>query len=277
VKCLVGFYAPDKGMVLIDGREIPVATPRDAARLGIGMVYQHFTLVPSMSVAENLVVAGGSLPAILNWRREREKLAAFMDTLPFAIPLDRPAASLAAGEKQKVELVKQLYLKRRLLILDEPTSVLTPDEADEVLGLVKDLANRKQLTALIITHKFREVLAYADDVSVLRRGRFAGGGSVAGLGVERMAEMMVGSPLARDAAARAERPQPPEAPPRLVVAAARCGWTANRMPGGARRWPGIRSTACRKNPCATPAWPACRWPTIWPCATTTGRPWPVSA
>ena len=217
VKCLVGFYTPDSGMVLIDGRETPIATPREAARLGIGMVYQHFTLVPSMSVAENLVIAGGSLPAVLNWRQEREKLAAFMDTLPFNIPLDRPAASLAAGEKQKVELVKQLYLKRRLLILDEPTSVLTPDEADEVLGLVKDLANHKQLTALIITHKFREVLAYADDVSVLRRGRFAGGGSVAGLGVERMAEMMVGSPMAQDSATRADRPQPPDAAPRLVV------------------------------------------------------------
>jgi simple sugar transport system ATP-binding protein len=113
--------------------------------------------------------------------------------------------------------VKQLYLKRRLLILDEPTSVLTPDEADEVLGLVKDLATRKQLTALIITHKFREVLAYADDVSVLRRGRFAGGGGVAELGVACMAEMMVGSPMARDSGDRPDRPPPSDGPARLVV------------------------------------------------------------
>lgn len=217
VKCLVGFYAPDSGSVLIDDRETGIASPRDAGHLGIGMVYQHFTLVPSMSVAENLVVAGGDLPAVLNWREERERLAAFMDTLPFKLPLDRPAASLAAGEKQKVELVKQLYLKRRLLILDEPTSVLTPDEADEVLGLVKDLANRKELTALVITHKFREVLAYANDVSVLRRGRYAGGGSVSDLGVARMAEMMVGNPVARDAGERSDRPPPGEGPARLVV------------------------------------------------------------
>jgi simple sugar transport system ATP-binding protein len=217
VKCLVGFYTPDQGTVVIDGRETAIDTPRDASRLGIGMVYQHFTLVPSMTVAENLVIARGELPALLDWRRERAQLAEFMATLPFKIPLDRPAASLAAGEKQKVELVKQLYLRRRLLILDEPTSVLTPDEADEVLGLVKDLANRKQLTVLIITHKFREVLAYADEVSVLRRGRQAGSGGVAELGVERMAEMMVGSPVARDATPRASRPVPPDAPPRLVV------------------------------------------------------------
>lgn len=210
VKCLVGFYTPDTGTVIIDGRETEIATPRNASHLGIGMVYQHFTLVPSMTVAENLVIARGDLPALLNWRQEREQLAAFMDTLPFKLPLDLPAASLAAGEKQKVELVKQLYLQRRLLILDEPTSVLTLDEADEVLGLVREMATQKKLTALIITHKFREVLAYADDVSVLRRGCFAGGGTVAELGVERMAEMMVGNPVARDRASRSTRLPPQE-------------------------------------------------------------------
>lgn len=217
VKCLVGFYGADQGTILADGREVEIPTPRVASQLGIGMVYQHFTLVPSMSVAENLVVARGALPTLLNWREERARLAAFMDTLPFKIALDKPAAALAAGEKQKVEIIKQLYLQRRLLILDEPTSVLTLDEADEVLGLIKDLANNKQLSVLIITHKFREVTAYADDVTVLRRGRFAGSGSVAQLSVEQMAEMMVGSAVAGDAAPRAPRKAVAEAPPRLAV------------------------------------------------------------
>lgn len=216
VKCLVGFYSADQGMVMVDNREVEIPTPREASGLGIGMVYQHFTLVPSMTVAENLVIARGALPALLNWRAERAQLAAFMDTLPFRIDLDKTAASLAAGEKQKVEIIKQLYLRRRLLILDEPTSVLTPDEADEVLGLIKNLANAKQLTALIITHKFREVMAYADDVTVLRRGRQAGSGRVSELSVERMAEMMVGSPVAH-AGVRAPRAAPTQAPPRLVV------------------------------------------------------------
>ena len=217
VKCLVGFYRADSGTVLINGREAGISNPREASEFGIGMVYQHFTLVPSMTVAENLVVARGALPAILNWQEERERLAAFLATIPFRIPLDKPAGSLAAGEKQKVEIIKQLYLQRRLLILDEPTSVLTPDEADEALGLVKELARKKQLTALIITHKFREVLAYADDVTVLRRGRLTGSGNVGELSVERMAEMMVGSTLARDVSSRAARPAVPDSPPRLNV------------------------------------------------------------
>jgi len=217
VKCLVGFYTQDSGEVMIDKRQVVIPSPREASRFGIGMVYQHFTLVPSMTVAENLVLARGALPAFINWQEERENLSSFMATLPFKIALDKQAGSLAAGEKQKVELIKQLYLQRRLLILDEPTSVLTPDEADEVLGLVKDLTNKKELTALIITHKFREVTAYADDVTVLRRGKFAGNGSVATTSTEKMAEMMVGSPLARDTATRESRPAISSETPRLIV------------------------------------------------------------
>ena len=102
------------------------------------MVYQHFTLVPSMTVAENLVMARDDVPAVHpTGARERERLAAFMTTVPFRVPLDEPVVALAAGEKQKVEILKQLYLQRRFMILDEPTSVLTPAEADEVLGMLK--------------------------------------------------------------------------------------------------------------------------------------------
>jgi simple sugar transport system ATP-binding protein len=217
VKCLVGFYSPDAGQILIDNREVAIATPRDASQLGIGMVYQHFTLAPGMTVAENLVLARGTLPAFINWKAEREQLAAFIATLPFKVPLDKAAGSLAAGEKQKVEIIKQLYLQRRLLILDEPTSVLTPDEADEVLGFVKDLALKQQLTALIITHKFREVTAYADDFTVLRRGKFTGNGKVGEVAIERMAEMMVGSPIVQHANNKTQRPPTQEQAPRLDI------------------------------------------------------------
>jgi simple sugar transport system ATP-binding protein len=217
VKCLVGFYTADQGTVLVDNREVRIANPKDASQLGIGMVYQHFTLVPSMTVAENLVVARGALPAFINWQEERARLADFMATLPFKIALDKPAGALAAGEKQKVEIIKQLYLQRRLLILDEPTSVLTPDEADEVLGLIGDLTRQKLLSVLIITHKFREVTAYADAVTVLRRGRYAGSGTLSELTTENMAEMMVGSPIAQDVAPREQRPATPDLPARLVI------------------------------------------------------------
>jgi general nucleoside transport system ATP-binding protein len=193
VKCLVGFYRPDAGEIQIDGRECEIRSPQDAHAAGIGMVYQHFTLVPSMTAAENLVMSRADVPAIVRWKEERERLAAFMQTVPFKIPLDKPVSRLAAGEKQKLEILKQLYLQRRFMILDEPTSVLTPEEADEVLGMLKGLARAGMVTVLMITHKFREVMAFADTATVLRRGKLTGGGAVADLDTTKLAEMMVGS------------------------------------------------------------------------------------
>jgi simple sugar transport system ATP-binding protein len=157
------------------------------------MVYQHFTLVPSMTVAENLVMARDDVPAVVRWREERERLRAFMTTVPFTVDLDARISQLAAGEKQKVEILKQLYLRRRFVILDEPTSVLTPTEADEVLGMLRAMSRAGEITVLMITHKFREVMAFADTVSVLRRGRLAGEGRVADLNPAALAEMMVGT------------------------------------------------------------------------------------
>ena len=171
VKCVAGFQRAEEGSILIDGREQDIANPVVARQLGIGMVYQHFTLAPGMTVAENLLLAGGKTPALIDWKKKRAELEAFLATTPFSLDLDVTPSSLAAGEKQKLELLKQLYLRPRLLILDEPTSVLTPQEADEVLGHVRDFAKSGMCTVLIITHKFREVMAYADSVTVLRRGR----------------------------------------------------------------------------------------------------------
>src|SRR5262245_62295251 len=99
-----------------------------------------------------------------------------MASVPFRLDLDRPVARLAAGEKQKVEILKQLYLRRRFMILDEPTSVLTPAEADQVLGMLRAMTRAGQVTVLMITHKLREVMAFADDVAVLRRGKLVGKG-----------------------------------------------------------------------------------------------------
>ncbi len=192
VKCIMGYYRPDEGGVIIDEREHEIDNPRVAHALGIGMVYQHFTLVPSMTVLENLVMSRADVPARIHWPSERARVAAFMDRMPFQVPLDVPVARLAAGEKQKVEILKQIYLECRFLILDEPTSVLTPEEADEILGLLRHMTRAGQLTVLIITHKFREVLAFADEVSVLRRGRMVGGGRVAELDVDAMARLMIG-------------------------------------------------------------------------------------
>jgi len=193
VKCLVGYDQPDAGQITVGGRERDIRSPHDAHALGIGMVYQHFTLVPSMTVAENLVMARDDVPAVVNWQAEWDRLSAFMATVPFRLELDRPVARLAAGEKQKVEILKQLYLRRRFMILDEPTSVLTPAEADEVLGMLRAMTRAGDVTVLMITHKLREVMAFAEEVAVLRRGKLVGRGRMAELTPTVLAQLMVGT------------------------------------------------------------------------------------
>jgi simple sugar transport system ATP-binding protein len=215
VKCVAGSQRPEGGAILLDGREHDIATPVIARTLGIGMVYQHFTLAPGMNVAENLLLAGGRTPALIDWKKERAALNAFLETTPFKLDLDATPAGLAAGEKQKLELLKQLYLKPRLLILDEPTSVLTPQEADEVLAYVRAVARRGECTVLMITHKFREVMAYADEVTVLRRGKRVQGAKVAGTTPEQLAQAMIGDSAASASALVAEG----SAAPRAVTAA----------------------------------------------------------
>jgi ABC-type uncharacterized transport system ATPase subunit len=204
VKCIVGYYQPDDGAVMVDAREHDVRSPTVARDLGIGMVYQHFTVVPGMTVAENLLLARGRLPAVIDWDLARAELRHFMDGSPFRLDLDATPAQLSAGEKQKLEILKQLFLKPRLLILDEPTSVLTPQEADEVLGALRERAHAGDCSVLLITHKFREVTEHADDVSVLRRGRLVASGPVAQHPPALLAQAMVGegkataSPLVRE-------------------------------------------------------------------------------
>src|SRR5271168_3041848 len=206
VKCIMGFYIADRGQLLLDGEEVAVRNPRDAQALGVGMVYQHFTLVPALTAAENLVVSRADAPAVIEWRKELKALESFLDRMPFRVPLHKPVSGMAAGEKQRLEILKLLYLDQRFLILDEPTSVLTPGEADEILGLLRAMAHRGEITALMITHKFREVEAFCDDVSVLRRGAKVGGGKVGQLTTRDMAAMMIGDAVVRPSAARVAQP-----------------------------------------------------------------------
>jgi len=202
VKCIMGFYKPDRGQLLIDGTETTVRNPRDAQALGVGMVYQHFTLVPALTAAENLVVSRADAPGVIDWRKERRALEAFLDTMPFRVPLKKPVSAMAAGEKQKLEILKLLYLNQRFLILDEPTSVLTPGEADEILGLLRGMAHRGEITVAMISHKFREVEAFCDDFTVLRRGARVGGGKVGAVSTRDMAAMMIGDAVVRPSASR---------------------------------------------------------------------------
>ena len=205
VKCIMGYYRPDAGRLLVDGVPRDVSSPRQAHDLGLGLVYQHFTLVPNMTAAENLVLGRRDLPLRIDWKIERARMEAFERTMPFRVDLDAPVSGMAAGEKQKLEVLKQLYLGARVLILDEPTSVLTPAEADQVLGLLRQDADVGELSVVLITHKLREVLTFARDVTVLRDGRAVGESAVAELDEARLTRMMFGESAALAPAAREER------------------------------------------------------------------------
>jgi simple sugar transport system ATP-binding protein len=151
---------------------------------------------------------------VVNWGRERADLAAFMARMPFAVRLDAEVGSLAAGERQKTEILKQLYLLRRFIVLDEPTSVLTPQEAEEMLTLVRELAHSGAISVVIITHKLKEVAQFVDDVTVFRRGRVAGRGDARALGPAALTAMMIGEP---NAPARPERSGAPGTDARLRI------------------------------------------------------------
>jgi len=204
VKCIMGYYKAEEGEVLFGNKQQIIENPNEAMNLGIGMVYQHFTLIPNMTVAENIVLSRPSLPGVINWPKEMKELEIKMKEMPFYIPLDAQINKLAAGEKQKVEIIKQLMLDVKILILDEPTSVLTPNEADEVLGKIKQMTQERGMSVLIITHKFREVMNFADEVTVLRKGEYAGSAQVKDVTPEYLANMMVGSEIINESLQRDE-------------------------------------------------------------------------
>ncbi|MFM7753753.1 MAG: ABC transporter ATP-binding protein [Cyanobium sp.] len=208
VKCIMGFFPPSSGEIYLDDQLQTIHSPRDAQGLGLGMVYQHFTAIPALTVAENLVLSRFPLPSLIHWRVERHRLREFLAGAPFQLDLDARVSELAAGQKQKLEILRQLVLGCRLLILDEPTSVLTPSEADEVLGQLQAAVKAKRLSVLMITHKFREVLAFAERVSVLRRGQLVAEGPVSAFSVDTLAEQMLGHPPERESWQRQPRLNP---------------------------------------------------------------------
>ncbi|HEX3717576.1 MAG TPA: ABC transporter ATP-binding protein [Verrucomicrobiae bacterium] len=227
VKCVMGFHPADEGDILVRDHSRDIRSPHDAQKFGIGMVYQHFTLVPSMTVAENLLLPRNDIPAVIDWKSEWRRLEEFLATAPFKVDLQMPASQLAAGQKQKAEILKQLYLQSRILILDEPTSVLTPQEADEVLGLLRQMVLAKKLSIILITHKFKQVTDFCDEITVMRRGKFAGAGKVKDLTVADMSRMMLGEQRVVAAVKRVEREV---GPPALEISNL-CADKDNGLPG----------------------------------------------
>ncbi|WP_069816398.1 ABC transporter ATP-binding protein [Streptomyces sp. TP-A0874] len=190
---LVGLHQPDSGTIRIRGAAERIDGPADASRLGIGMVHQHFTLVPSMTVAENVYL--GRQPRRWGILADREAMRtscrALLERYGFDLDPDQRVGSLTVGQRQRVEIIKALAFDADILILDEPTAVLTPSEVDELMGIIANLRERG-CTVLFITHKLREVKAVADRVTVIRHGESVGTRSTEGLAEAEIASLMVG-------------------------------------------------------------------------------------
>ncbi len=166
---LSGLYRPDAGRIFVAGQPVRIRGPRDAVRLGIGMVHQHFELVGHFTALENIVL-GREGGAVLAPRRLRAEVEALMERFGLAVPLDREVRTLPVGTQQKVEILKALYRGAQVLILDEPTTLLTPQEVDALFGTLRRLV-ASGLGVVFITHKLQEVLRTSDRITVMRRGR----------------------------------------------------------------------------------------------------------
>ena len=187
-----GLYAPDAGELLVDGRTVRFTSSADAIAAGIGMVHQHFQLVPVLTVAENVVlgreIARGPL---LDLEAAREVVRRLSSQYGLTVEPDARVSDLSVGAQQRVELIKALYRDADILILDEPTAVLTPGEVDEFFGVIRSLVAEGK-SIVFITHKLREVLAVADRVTVMRGGRVVGEADPATVTTQELASMMVG-------------------------------------------------------------------------------------
>src|SRR5262249_52989107 len=172
---LYGLYRADEGEILLNGKPVTFSSAKDAIRSGIGMVHQHFMLIPVMTAAENIVL--GDEPTeghvLLDYREARRKVDEISRTFGFFIEPDRLIADMTVGQQQRVEIVKALYRHADILILDEPTAVLTPQEATELFGILNSL-KLDGMSIIFISHKLNEVLEIADRITVLRRGKNVG-------------------------------------------------------------------------------------------------------
>jgi general nucleoside transport system ATP-binding protein len=196
MKILYGMQRPDEGTIRVDGRDVSFHDPGDAIDAGVGMVHQHFMLADNLTVLENVVL--GSEPrtgrVLLDLRTARARIREISDAYGLGVDPDRLVGDLGVGERQRVEILKVLYRGARILILDEPTAVLVPQEVDELFGNLRDL-KAEGLTVLFISHKLDEVLAVADEVTVIRRGTTVATVDPATTSARQLAELMVGSEL----------------------------------------------------------------------------------
>ena len=211
MKILYGLYSPDEGSIFVDGEEVRIKDPKDAVSRGIGMVHQHFTLIPPLTVAENIVLGaeprkGASL--------DMEKAISSTDELceRYGLRVDPRAkvANLSVGEQQRVEILKTLYREARILVLDEPTAVLTPQETEDLFSVLKELV-ADGLSIILITHKLGELIGVGDNITIIRDGKVVDTVEATGTDEGALARLMVG----REVLLRVEKDEAKIGEPRL--------------------------------------------------------------
>lgn len=192
---LFGMYQPEVGSIKIRGKEVKISNPNVANDLGIGMVHQHFKLVENFTVTENIIL--GCEPKkglVIDIKSAAKKIQELSDTYELKVDPYAKIEDISVGMQQRVEIIKMLYRDAEVLILDEPTAVLTPQEIEELMKIMKNLINEGK-SIILITHKLKEIKAVADFCTVIRRGKYVGSVDVKATSEQKMAEMMVGRPV----------------------------------------------------------------------------------
>ena len=213
---LSGIYYPDAGQIFVDGREVSIRSPKDAFDLGIGMIHQHFKLVDVFTAAEN-VILGLPEQGRINRKAIAQKVQAICDRYGFEIDPNQKVYDMTVSQKQTLEIVKVLYRGANVLILDEPTAVLTPQETEKLFAVIRNMkADGKAI--VIITHKLHEVLAVSDRVAIVRKGEYVGDVPTAEATELSLTEMMVGKKVALNI----DRPEPVDPQLRLSVRNLNC-------------------------------------------------------
>ena len=208
---LSGIYFPDEGQIFIDDKEVLIRSPKDAFDLKIGMIHQHFKLVDVLTAAENIVL-GLHDGKRLDLEKVKTRVREICDAYGFDVDPDEKIYNMSVSQKQTVEIVKVLYRGADILILDEPTAVLTPQETDKLFAVLRNMRNDGK-AIVIITHKLHEVEDLSDRVAVLRQGQFIGDMPTRESSAQEMTNMMVGHPVTLNI----ERPEPVDPKPRVEV------------------------------------------------------------
>ena len=192
---LFGLYQPEAGEIHKNGKKVKINNPNDATALGIGMVHQHFKLVDVFTVLDNIILGAETTKlGFLQKKEARKKVEAISEKYGLKVDLDAKVEDITVGMQQRVEILKMLYRDNEILIFDEPTAVLTPQEIDELMATMKDFA-REGKSILFISHKLNEIMAVADRVTVLRKGKYVGTVNTADTDKQKLSNMMVGRPV----------------------------------------------------------------------------------